>query len=77
MAASGIELLRAFAEVRTLQLAKQMAQAIDLRERVVALADGGLALCDRSVTPLPRRLNAMPKANTANCTGEDLGASPR
>jgi len=26
----GIELLRAFAEVRTLQLAKQMAQAIDV-----------------------------------------------
>ena len=32
----GIELLRAFAEVRTLQLAKQMAQAIDLRKRAVA-----------------------------------------
>ena len=51
----GIELLRAFAEVRTLQLAKQMAQAIDLRERAVALADGGLALGDRSVTFRTRR----------------------
>ena len=46
---------REFAEVRTLQLAKQMAQAIDLRERAVALADGGLALRDRSVTFRTRR----------------------
>jgi hypothetical protein len=30
----------------------------------------------RPAAPLPRRLDAMPKANTANRTGEDLSPSP-
>ena len=43
----GIELLRAFAEVRTLQLAKQMAQAIDLRKRAVAFGYRSVTLRTR------------------------------
>jgi hypothetical protein len=35
----GIELLRAPAELRTLQLAEQMAQAIELGERLVTFGD--------------------------------------
>ena len=40
----GIELLRTAAELRTLQLAQQMAQAVVLRQRLVALGDRGVAL---------------------------------
>jgi hypothetical protein len=40
----GIELLRAPTELRTLQLAQQMPQAIDLRQRLVALGNGRVAL---------------------------------
>jgi hypothetical protein len=32
-----------------------MAQAIDLRERAVALANGGIALCHRGIALRPRR----------------------
>jgi hypothetical protein len=35
------------AELRTLQLAQEMPQAIDLRQRVVALGDRGIALRPR------------------------------
>jgi len=50
-----IKLLRTPAKLSAAQLAKQMAQAIDLRERAVALANGGIALCHRSVALHPRR----------------------
>jgi hypothetical protein len=40
----GIELLRAPAELRTLQLAQEMPQAIDLRQRLVALGNRRVAL---------------------------------
>ena len=43
----GIELLRTPAELRTLQLAQQMPQAIDLRQRLVALGDRGVTLRTR------------------------------
>jgi hypothetical protein len=38
----GIELLRTPAKLRTLQLAQQMPQAINLRQRLVALGDRGI-----------------------------------
>jgi hypothetical protein len=40
----GIELLRALPELRPLQLAQQMPQAIDLRQRMVALGKRGIPL---------------------------------
>ena len=40
----GIELLRTAAELRALQLAQQMPQAIDLRQRLVALRERGITL---------------------------------
>ena len=43
----GIELLRAAAELRALQLAQQMPQAIILRQRLVALGNRGVALRPR------------------------------
>ena len=43
----GIELLRAPAKLRALQLAQQMPQAVDLRQRLVALGDRGVALRTR------------------------------
>ena len=39
-----IELLRTPAKLRALQLAQQMLQAINLRQRLVALGDRGVAL---------------------------------
>ena len=39
-----IELFRAAAELRTLQLAQEVAQPINLRQRLVALGDGSIAL---------------------------------
>jgi hypothetical protein len=44
----GIELLRTPSELRTLQLPQEMPQAIDLRQRVVALGDRGVTLRMRS-----------------------------
>jgi hypothetical protein len=44
-----IELLRAAAELRALQLPQEVAQPVHLRQRVVALGDRSVALCDRSV----------------------------
>ena len=43
----GIELLRTPAELRALQLAQQMPQAIVLRQRLVALRDRGVTLRTR------------------------------
>ena len=43
----GIELLRAFSEVRAAQLAKQMAQPIDLRKRAVAFSYRSVTLRKR------------------------------
>ena len=43
----GIELLRAPAELRALQLAQEMTQAIILRQRLVALGDRGVTLGTR------------------------------
>ncbi len=43
----GIELLRSPAELRTLQLAQEMAQAINLRQRLVALRDRDVTLRTR------------------------------
>ena len=40
----GIELLRTPAELRTLQLAQQVPQAIHLRQRLVALGNGRVAI---------------------------------
>ena len=42
-----IELLRTPAELRALQLMQQMPQAINLRQRLVALGERGVALCTR------------------------------
>ena len=50
-----IKLFRTPAKLGAAELAKQMAQAIDLRERAVALANGGIALCHRGVALHPRR----------------------
>jgi hypothetical protein len=44
-----IELLRAAAELRALQLAQEVPQAIHLRQRVVALGDRRVAFGDRGV----------------------------
>jgi hypothetical protein len=44
-----IELLRAAAELRALQLAQQVPQAIHLRQRLISLGDRSIACCDRSV----------------------------
>ncbi|MGY3533220.1 hypothetical protein ACVILK_003195 [Bradyrhizobium embrapense] len=44
-----IKLLRAAAELRTLQLPQEVAQPIHLRQRVVSLGDRSVALCDRSI----------------------------
>ena len=43
----GIELLRTPAELRTLQLAQQMPQAINLRKGMIALYDRGVTLRTR------------------------------
>jgi hypothetical protein len=43
----GIELLRPAAELRALQLAQQMPQAVILRQRLVALGNRGVALGPR------------------------------
>jgi hypothetical protein len=43
----GIELLRTAAELRALQLAQQMPQAIELRQRLVAIGERGVALRPR------------------------------
>jgi hypothetical protein len=43
----GIELLRSPAELRTLQLAQEMPQAINLRKRMIALRDRGVTLRTR------------------------------
>ena len=43
----GIELLRSLAELRTLQLAQEMPQAINLRKRMIALRDRGVTLRTR------------------------------
>ena len=40
----GIELLRTPAKLRALQLMQQMPQAINLRQRLVALGEGGITL---------------------------------
>jgi hypothetical protein len=49
----GIELLRAAAELRALQLAQQMPQAVYLRQRLVALGHRSVASCDRTVALRP------------------------
>ena len=51
----GIKLLRATAELRALQLAQQMPQAVHLRQRLVALGDRSVASCDRTVALRARR----------------------
>ena len=50
-----IELFRAAAELRALQLAQEVAQPIHLRQRVVAFGDYRVALCDRRVALCARR----------------------
>jgi len=53
----GIELLRAAAELRPLQLPQQMAKPINLGERLVALGDGGIALGARHHDQRLQRFN--------------------
>jgi hypothetical protein len=54
-----IELLRAAAELRALQLAQKVAQPIHLRQRVVAFGDRSVAPCDRSVALRARRRHQL------------------
>src|SRR5208337_3590246 len=53
----GIELLRTPAELRTLQLAQEMPQAINLRQRLVALRDRGVTLRMRRRDQCMQRFN--------------------
>ena len=56
-----IELLRAPAELRALQLAQQMPQAIDLRQRLVALGERGVALGARRREERLQRVDVLRK----------------
>jgi hypothetical protein len=53
----GIELLRTPAELRTLQLTQKMPQAIDLRQRLVALGNRRVALHARRREERPQRFD--------------------
>ena len=56
----GIELLRTPAELRTLQLAQQMPQAINLRKGMIALYDRGVTLRTRRRDQHMQRIDIRP-----------------